>query len=158
MSGRNYRNAPVCLLVTGFAIANIAFHYMNITEGSTYWVERLALGVVAILLVLVGGRITPSFTLNWMRQHGLTPLPTTFGTFDKIALLAAGSAVIAWILYPEHVVTGWLFVLAALLSSVRIARWRGIAVITEPIVICSTFRSTVDTSLVCTDGTVNSCF
>jgi uncharacterized protein involved in response to NO len=133
LSGRNYRNAPIGLLVIGFAIANIAFHYLHITEGSTYWVERLALGVVAILLVLVGGRITPSFTLNWMRQHGLTPLPAAFGPFDKIALSAAGSAVIAWILYSEHVVSGWLFVLAALLSCVRIARWRGISVITEPL-------------------------
>ena len=133
LAGRNYRNAPICLLVTGFAISNIVFHYLNITEGSTYWVERLALGVVAILLALVGGRITPSFTLNWMRKHGLSPLPSTFGLFDKIALLAAGTAVIAWILYSEHSVTGWLFVLASFLSFVRTARWRGVLVVSEPL-------------------------
>ncbi|MCP4184573.1 MAG: NnrS family protein [Hyphomicrobiales bacterium] len=133
LSGRNYRNVPICLLVTGFAIANITFHYLHIIEGSTYWVERLALAVVAVLLMLVGGRITPSFTLNWMRQHRLTPLPAPFGLFDKVALLGAGSAVIAWILFSDNMVTGWLFVLAAILSCVRIARWRGMSVITEPL-------------------------
>jgi len=132
LTGRNFRNVPIGLLVTGFALANIAFHYLHIIDGSSYWVERLALGVVAMLLVLVGGRITPSFTLNWMRQRKLEP-PAVFSSFDKIAMSAAGLAVMAWVLYADHVVTGWLFVVAAILSCARIARWRGLSVISEPL-------------------------
>ena len=51
----------------------------------------------------------------------------------KYAVLDWLAAVIAWILYSEHMVTGWLFILAALLGCIRIARWRGISVITEPL-------------------------
>ncbi len=133
LTGRNNRNIPVCIFVSVFAFSNIAFHYLHLTDVTTYGFERLALAIVAILLVLVGGRITPSFTLNWMRKHELSPLPAAFGVFDKVALASAGLAVFAWVGYSDHEITGWLFLLAAILSFIRIARWRGLAVIGEPL-------------------------
>ncbi|MCP4074292.1 MAG: NnrS family protein [Hyphomicrobiales bacterium] len=135
LTGKNNRNIPVCIIVSVFAFSNITFHYLHLTGAATYWSERLSLAIVAILLVLVGGRITPSFTLNWMRKHGLSPLPAAFGTFDKIALASAGLAVIAWVWFSDHGITGWLFFLAAILSFIRIARWRGLAVVSEPLLL-----------------------
>jgi uncharacterized protein involved in response to NO len=131
--GRNIRNVPVCLIVTLFALANIAFHYFHQNGGSTGLVERSALAMVAILLTLLGGRITPSFTLNWMRTHEMSPLPPAFGPFDMAAFASGCVAVVTWTIYPDQLITGWLFLLAALMSLVRVARWRGIAVIGEPL-------------------------
>ena len=133
LSGKNIRNVPVCLIISLFALANIAFHYFHLIDGSTDMVERSALAIVVILLMLLGGRITPSFTLNWMRKHKMSPLPPAFGTFDKVALASGFLAVFAWILYPDQPVTGWLFLLASLMSLVRVARWRGFAVVREPL-------------------------
>ncbi len=133
LTGKNNRNIPVCIIVSVFAFSNIAFHYFHLTGAATYAFERLALAIVAMLLVFIGGRITPSFTLNWMRKHDLSPLPAAFGTFDKIALASASLAVFTWVGYNDHEITGLLFLLAAILSFVRIARWRGLAVVSEPL-------------------------
>ena len=47
---------------------------------------RLALGAIAMLLALIGGRIVPSFTRNWLVKNGETRLPASFGGLDKAAL------------------------------------------------------------------------
>ena len=133
MAGKNNKNLPICLIVSIFALANIAFHYSYLNDGSTALIERLALGMVAMLLSLLGGRITPSFTLNWMRKHNMLPLPPSFGNFDKLSLVLVAAALISWVIYPDHLITGLFFALAGFTSFVRIARWRGYAVIGEPL-------------------------
>ena len=133
LSGKNSRNIPVCIIVSLFALANITFHVLQLTGGSTALIERLALAIVAILLTLIGGRITPSFTLNWMRKHNMTPLPPAFGPFDRVSLVVVGVALLLWVVYPGELVSGYLFVVAAAMSFMRIARWRGLAVISEPL-------------------------
>lgn len=133
LSGKNARNLPICIIISLFALANMIFHYQHLMDISTQTVERLALGVIAMLLSLVGGRITPSFTLNWMRKRGMSPLPPGFVTFDKIALVSVAFAVIGWLISPDTLISGWLFAFAAVMSLARLARWRGLAVISEPL-------------------------
>ena len=42
-------------------------------------------------MALIGGRVTPSFTRNWLVKHGHQRLPAPFGAFDKAALLTAAA-------------------------------------------------------------------
>src|SRR3546814_9589628 len=57
----------VCGLVTLFALANIAFHHPSAVVGDVG--VRLALGAATVLISLIGGRIVPSFTRNWMKAR-----------------------------------------------------------------------------------------
>jgi uncharacterized protein involved in response to NO len=132
LSGKNWRNLPICLLTALMAAANIAFH-LDAALGPQGLGTRIALAVAAVMLSLIGGRITPSFTQNWLRQRGETKLPPPFGTFDKIAVIGAAIAALAWALAPSQAVAGLLLVAAGGVNLARLSRWRGNRTIAEPL-------------------------
>jgi len=135
LAGKNIKNVPVCVIVSLLAIGNIAFHALWLTDNSTLQAERLGLGMIAILISLIGGRITPSFTRNWMMKQNITPLPAGFDTIDRVGLATGVAAIVVWIAFAGHMVSGVLFVVAALLYFYRVPRWRGLACLAEPLVV-----------------------
>ncbi len=134
IAGRNVRNLPICIMVTLLALANIVHHSQTLNGGDATWSERAALGVIAVMIALVGGRIVPSFTRNWMSKRKDPNLPASFDTFDQAALGVTVVASAAWIVLPGHVATGLLCGLAAAALLVRTARWRGWRTLAEPLV------------------------
>ncbi len=135
VAGRHLGSVPVAALITVFAFANLLFHLQDPWPAVAGYGQRLALGAAALLISLIGGRITPSFTRNWMAKAGLSPLPTPFNRFDKLTIMATVAAVGLWVGLPEALVTGWALVMAGALHLVRVARWRGINATREPIVL-----------------------
>lgn len=129
---RNWRNAPVCLLVTLLALANVLFHLDGAHWGTGIG-ARAALGVSAVLLALIGGRIVPSFTRNWLAARGAASSPAPFGGLDKLALAATSLAAVAWTAAPERPLTAGLLVAAGLVNLVRLSRWRGPQTWHEPL-------------------------
>ena len=134
-SGKNKRNYPVAVLVSLFAFANIAYHYLALNDLDIAPAERAALGVIAILIALIGGRVTPSFTRNWMASKRLSPLPASMGNVDKASMALSVVAVVLWVLLPDHILTAGVMVLAAVSILLRMARWRTFAVAGEAIVV-----------------------
>lgn len=134
--GANYRNLPIALMFTLMAIANLAFHLddgWSLLGGRGYD-QRLGLGVAAMLIALIGGRIVPSFTRNWMARLNIDPLPVPFALFDKAALVATAIALAGWILAPGFSATGAMLLIAGCLTLGRLTRWRGPSAWREPIV------------------------
>jgi len=132
LAGRNWRNLPVCALVSLFALANVAFHLPSGPAGDV--AVRLALGVASVLIALIGGRIVPSFTRNWMKAHALAPPPALFGWVDRVAMGATVAAAGLWILAPQAPLAGATLAFAGVAHLVRLARWRGWRAAAEPIV------------------------
>ncbi|WP_127600152.1 NnrS family protein [Nitratireductor alexandrii] len=135
VAGRNWRNAPVAAMLTLFALANGLHHSGAFAISAAAPGMRLALGVATVLIALIGGRIVPSFTRNWLARNGDGRLPASFGIVDKAALAATVAAVAAWVAVPDLLASGGLLVLAGTLLAVRLARWRGDLAIREPIVL-----------------------
>ncbi|MGO1501193.1 MAG: NnrS family protein [Marinobacter sp.] len=84
-----------------------------------------ALIAAMALISIVGGRITPAFTTGWLRQRGLDPSAVkTIPALDMAALfsmvLLAASLVTGW-----QTLTGILAIVAATLTLVRLANWKG---------------------------------
>jgi len=132
LAGKNWRNLPVCVLVSLFALANITFHVQ--ASGDLILGVRLALGVAATLIALIGGRITPSFTRNWLRAQGASAQPASpGGRLDKAVLGLTGAGALAWALFPEAWGSGLLLVLAGIGNLVRLARWQGLRTFREPL-------------------------
>ena len=131
LSGRNWRNAPICLLVSLFAAANILFHAMP----GAGLAERLGLAVAAVLIGLVGGRVTPSFSRNWLVKREASSLPAPFGLYDKLALALLAAACLAWTVEPVGWLAGGLLLAAGIAHAVRLARWRPWLVIAEPLLL-----------------------
>ena len=134
LMGGSYRNLPVCVLVSLLAIANIMFHYAWLAGDETQQFEHLALAAIALLISLIGGRIVPSFTRNWMVKNKIAPLPAPFGLVDKLALGAGVITIAAWALVPDNRAMAVLFGAACVLYLVRLGRWRGWACGREPLV------------------------
>lgn len=132
LAGRNWRNLPVCALVTLFALANIAFHLPTAVAGDLG--VRLALGAATVLIGLIGGRIVPSFTRNWMKARSLTPEPAAFGPVDRLALGLTVIGAGLWVVAPQAVVTGAALALAGVAHLARLSRWRGWRAAPEPLV------------------------
>lgn len=130
--GRNWRNLPVCGLVTLFALANVAFHLP--TGAAADVGVRLALGAATLLIGLIGGRIVPSFTRNWMKARSLTPEPALFGTIDRIALGLTAVGAGLWVVAPQAAATGVALALAGAAHLVRLVQWRGWRAAAEPLV------------------------
>ena len=67
IAGHNGRNLKVAAAVTALAVANIGFHAVVLTSGGLPQMAiRAGLSVLIFLILLVGGRITPTFTRNWL--------------------------------------------------------------------------------------------
>jgi uncharacterized protein involved in response to NO len=126
LAGRNWRNLPVCALVSLLALANIGLHLRAAAPLLADACERLALAAPAVLIALIGGRIVPSFTRNWLAQRKSASLPAPFGRVDQAALALTGVAALSWILAPQSWPAGALLAAAGAANLVRLARWRGL--------------------------------
>jgi uncharacterized protein involved in response to NO len=89
--------------------------------------------VAAALIAVIGGRIVPSFTRNWLVKKGHSNLPASFGLIDKAALISAVLAALSWTAFLDSKATGVLLIVAGLLLVARLFRWRGSATFREPI-------------------------
>ena len=90
--------------------------------------------VLAILLMLViGGRITPSFSINWLKRHGHSNPPvTTSALLEKILLpLMLGLFVATLVDYSPAITV--LALCAAVLSLLRLILWRSWLIRREPL-------------------------
>lgn len=133
MSGKNWRNLPVCGLVSLFAAGNILWHLEAVGLPLAGAGLRMGLGIAIMLMTLIGGRIVPSFTINWLKKRPAAHLPAPFAAYDKAVLGWTALTVVAWIVIPDARPTGWAFLLAGALHLVRLARWRGWQTFAEPL-------------------------
>jgi uncharacterized protein involved in response to NO len=123
--GKNWRNLRVLVLISIFAVANILFHLEAHVSGTAEYGTRLGIAVAVMLISVIGGRIVPSFTHNWLVQASPGRLPATFGRFDLIVLLVSAVALLTWVVIPAGPTVGALLVAAGTLHLVRLARWAG---------------------------------
>jgi uncharacterized protein involved in response to NO len=131
-AGRNWRNLPIVAAVVLFLLCNALSHAEAVGLAETGGLaRRAAIAVVIMLVSLVGGRIIPSFTRNWLVKRGSRALPAAFGGFDRLTLAAALVALAWWAAVPDGVAAAALIGLASVLHLVRLARWRGHATLPE---------------------------
>src|SRR5690606_37761476 len=94
---------------------------------------RSGLAAAVMLIALIGGRIVPSFTRNWLAQRAAVRLPVPFGRADGVVLALTGLALLSFVAAPE----GWPTALACAVAGVanlwRIVRWQGVRTGAEPL-------------------------
>jgi uncharacterized protein involved in response to NO len=125
MAGRNWGNLKVVALIGLLAGGNIAFHLEAHFAGTADTSTRIGLAAITMLITLIGGRIVPSFTRNWLVRENPGRLPAPFGRLDMVAIAASGLALGCWIAFPSAHVTGIALIGAGLMQTVRLARWAG---------------------------------
>jgi uncharacterized protein involved in response to NO len=133
----NNRNFPVVGMIALFGLAD-AIDYLAVTRTIPLpdlgW--QIAVSIVIVLISLIGGRIIPSFTRNWLAKRGVrTGLPTQPGKFDLIVIAATAFALLAWLSGPATALIGIILLAAAALQLARWIRWRGYRTFADPLVL-----------------------
>lgn len=134
IAGDNRRNLRVLVLVGLFGASNALFHWEVWRDGAADLSVRLGLSSVLLLILLVGGRVVPSFTRNWLAKRDATHLPAPFGRFDMATIALSAVALMIWTSVPDAFWTGTILVIAGFLNCIRIGRWAGCRTLGEPLV------------------------
>jgi uncharacterized protein involved in response to NO len=135
VAGRKWNNLKVVGIISLLAVTNIAFHVEAHLDGVAEYSTRIGVGLVVTLVCLIGGRIVPSFTRNWLARREPGRLPVPFNRFDAVAMAAGVCAMIAWIVSPSGRVTAAALVVAGVLHFVRLARWAGERTVSDRLVL-----------------------
>ena len=125
VSGGNWGNLRVVSLVAVFATGNVAFHLEAHVSGAADYSTRVGLAAVVMMIGLIGGRVVPSFTRNWLVRQNPGRLPAPFGRFDAVTIAASAATLALWVALPNAPVTGAVLLGAGVLHLVRLSRWAG---------------------------------
>lgn len=133
--GQNWRNLPVVVLIALYGLGNAIFHLQAEQAGTGFDGSGMRLGLAAtlMLLALIGGRIIPSFTRNWLAARGHQKLPVPFGRTDAVILIGTALTLLLFILTPQIIALPWLMGAVGIAHFWRMSRWNGMQVLSEPL-------------------------
>ncbi|WP_432450372.1 NnrS family protein [Aliiroseovarius marinus] len=124
----NRRNYVVAGVIFALALSQMIFLWSNAETGLT-----AGFALTLVLMTHIGGRVTPAFSRNWLKARGAAKLPAPFGKVDQIAIIAVAATGASWVLLGLSPVTGVIATLATFALALRLSRWCGWSVRTEPL-------------------------
>jgi uncharacterized protein involved in response to NO len=129
------RNVPIVVMALLFTLADAADYAGS--EGlirDVGW--QAAIALVIIMISVIGGRIIPSFTRNWMAKQGEKErLPTQPAPLDVLVIAGTVICLLFWLMLPGNRLTGLLLIFAAALQLLRLSRWGGMRAVGDPLVL-----------------------
>ena len=133
----NWRNLVVVVMLL-MLIAGAGLFHWQVAQGEVAARSegfRLMLAAAVMMISLIGGRIIPTFTRNWLEKAGkaVCPAPPMM-LFDKLALAATLAALVAWVLAPWSAVTGPALIAMGVVQAIRLSRWCGLHGASEPLI------------------------
>lgn len=135
IAGKKWKDMKILAVVAALAVANLCFHVEVALTGAPGASGRTAAAAYALLVTIVGGRIIPSFTRNWLAIEGATRLPVPLGRADGIAIVVGLFALVVWVAAPEGPAAAVAGVAGAGAVFWRLSRWRGLATVCEPLLV-----------------------
>jgi uncharacterized protein involved in response to NO len=137
LAGKNWRNLPVVGALSLLFAGNALVHLDALGIADTAELgNRIGIATLLMLISLVGGRITPSFTHNWLAKFRpeVGP-PTPQRSFDLIVLMGTAIALAVWVAVPDAAATSWILAAAGIAVALRLSRWRGLYTAREPLLL-----------------------
>lgn len=134
----NRRNYKVVLVLSALSVSELLFFYEVDRFGFVEIADRLAIATIILLIAIIGGRIIPIFTANWLRQRNPGRLPPAFDRFDLTCMVLTFVALAAWPVAarvePIVLPTGILMLLAGSAQFARQLRWAPFRTFAESLV------------------------
>ncbi|MBK8186228.1 MAG: NnrS family protein [Cellvibrio sp.] len=132
----NKRNLPIALMLLLLSLANLMMHIGFITT-QAQWLQRgeqLAMGLIMLLMLLIGSRIIPMFTGNWLRnQGGQAEAVKSFALLETATPIVTVLFVVSNVMSISEWLTGGLALLAGVLIALRLIGWSGWLTLREPL-------------------------
>ncbi|MCR6632243.1 MAG: NnrS family protein [Magnetospirillum sp.] len=130
-----WRNIVFLPILALFLLANALVHAgMALGWGDPMRGVYLGVALLLVMIAIVGGRIVPSFTQNWLRMQGRPVELRPIGWIEKggaqASVLLAG---VLMALAPGSAVAGAVLLAAAAIHLLRMSRWYGARTVSNPI-------------------------
>lgn len=138
LAAGNRRNLPVILMAALFLLGNALFlqGVQSDQSATSQSGARLGLSVLILLIGLIGGRIIPLFTRNWLSAKGLESAPVTlFSRADGVLLGFTALALIGWTFWTYAPLSGVALAVVGLGHFWRLSRWQGWRCGREPLIL-----------------------
>lgn len=135
MAARN-RNIPLVGALLLLAAASVLDHAETLGAELAGLGWRMGLSIVVLLVALIGGRIIPAFTRNWLIRQGRPgSLPAQMGRFDIASLLMLALSLSTWTVWPTATAPAAMLIFTAAFHAARLSRWAGFRTAAEPLVL-----------------------
>nr|WP_312017259.1 NnrS family protein [Bradyrhizobium sp. AUGA SZCCT0176] len=125
IAGKKWGNLMIVAIISLLAAGNLAFHLEAHFEGLAEYTTRGGIAVVISLIALIGGRIIPSFTRNWLAKRTPGQMPAPFGRFDVATIALSVLVLLFWVVRPLDRTTGGLLLVCGGMHLIRLVRWTG---------------------------------
>lgn len=126
---RQGRQVVVLLVLAGLWIMQLGF--LTVPDASF---DTGALIMAMTLMLVIGGRITPNFSMGWLRARGFaTEGILILPWLERSVLIAMAAAFISVVLEAPAWLIAVTCTLAGTLSLIRILLWRGWRIRSEPL-------------------------
>ncbi len=129
LGASNQRNLPLIAIIGLFALTNVVFHL-----GASRGALNLALHLLLLLVTVIGGRVIPAFTGNWLRARGATSGPFTSAPLEKLLVPTVIFVGIADTVATGSALAGAVAGALAVLNGFRLAGWQGVRARSDPLV------------------------
>ena len=129
------RNYGVVAVVGVLALANAAVHAeaLGWASASASRALRFAVDLVVVLVVVIGGRITPAFTANALRLRGEPAELRSWPAVDRLAVASVVAVAAADLFAPRSAASGLLAGAAGLAVAARLAGWQSAKAWRDPL-------------------------
>jgi len=128
IQARSWRNLVLIAVLMALWLGNLAFHldWGNGALSPSGRPDLIALLLVVVLMTIIGGRITPAFTRNWLQRNGK---PTdSVRTYRHLKYVTLGSMLGLLLAVVLNLASEWIGILAALAGLCQLLRlwfWSG---------------------------------
>ncbi|MGM0658318.1 MAG: NnrS family protein [Pseudomonadota bacterium] len=127
----NRRNLLIVVVLAALFASNLMQGFMPLAQKANV----LALDLVMLLMVIIGGRIGPAFTRNWLAQRGLdADAVQVHAWLDKLALALVVLLALASLFALPRQIVGTIALAAALAHLARLLEWQGWRAWRDPLV------------------------
>jgi uncharacterized protein involved in response to NO len=131
------RNFMLLGILTAMVGANVTYHLAaaGVGAGAELGALRFALMLLVLLIAIIGGRVIPAFTHNWLHLNRASArMPQRFVWLDATSIVGVALLVVLQLLPAPDWVAGCIALLAALANGARLLLWHGTPTWRAPIV------------------------
>jgi uncharacterized protein involved in response to NO len=134
-AARNFHNLPVVAVLGLFFVGDLLVHLHALDLAYTAALgNRVGVALLLLLIALIGGRIIPSFTRNWLaKTRPAGRMPAAHSALDWGCLFLGLCGLAAWVVAPDSPVSFGLEIAGGLALGLRLARWCGLVTVREPL-------------------------
>lgn len=135
LRARKFHNLPFLVFLLLLFAGNLCFHLgrAGLFEIGEHVGLGVAIDIILVMVVIIGGRIIPAFTRNGLLKQGIQITLQSNPWIERITIVTVLAMVAADMALPLSRTSGALALVAALALGVRLSQWQGHRTLRDPL-------------------------